>query len=257
MPTKLNIFTKISFVFILFLFGLQSCKKEQIQLKTIRSETLKISESISSDSTFIQVIEPYKNKLDKEVNEVLAYNLKNLDRNDGKWQSSLGNLFADMCLEEANPRFENLTQKKIDFALFNYGGIRQSIPQGEVKVIDIFRLMPFENMLVVAELKGEKAKALFEYFVESERAHPLSGVNLTFEGDSLRKIEINGKVLDIQKNYFVLTSDYLQKGGDHMDFFAEPVNLFNLDYKLRDAMIDFIKKQDTIQANLDDRIIQQ
>ncbi|MDZ7614651.1 MAG: 5'-nucleotidase C-terminal domain-containing protein [Flavobacteriaceae bacterium] len=40
--------------------------------------------------------------------------------------------------------------------MFNFGGIRQSIPKGDIKVIDVFQLMPFENMLVVAELSGEQ-----------------------------------------------------------------------------------------------------
>ena len=74
------------------------------------------------------------------------------------------------------------------------------------------------------------------------------------EGYSL---SINGVSFDKGRNYFVLTSDYLQSGGDKMDFFKNPVNLHKLDYKVRDAIIDYFKSKDTLESNLDGRFKKQ
>ncbi len=68
---------------------------------------------------------------------------------------------------------------------------------------------------------------------------------------------VNGKSIDPDQNYFVATSDYLQQGGDSMYFFSDPVNLYNIDYKLRNAIIDYFHKIDTIKAKQDNRFIKE
>lgn len=253
--TNLNNLIKNLLILILIAGNFSSCKKEQIQVKTIRSKTLSVDQKIPSDTTVLNFISPFQQTLDKEINEVLSYTPQVLTREDGKMQSSIGNIYADLCIERANPVFKKLTGKSIDLALFNYGGIRQSIPKGDIKVIDVFQLMPFENMLVVAELSGEQMEALFNFFEKEKSAHPISGVQLTFGNDSLTKILIQNKPFDKKKNYFVLTSDYLQQGGDHMVFLENPVKLHPLNYKIRDAIIDYLKDYDTIKSSLDNRII--
>jgi 5'-nucleotidase len=243
-------------LFLILIAGLiSSCKKEQIQVKTIRSKTIAVDQTFQPDSSILSLVLPSQETLDKEINEVISYTPQVLTREDGNLQSSIGNIYADLCLERANPVFKKLTGNSIDLALFNYGGIRQSIPKGDIKVIDVFQLMPFENMLVVAELRGEQMESLFNFFEKEKSAHPISGVQLTFSQDTLVQILVQNKPFDKKKNYFVLTSDYLQKGGDHMDFFDNPVKLVPLDYKIRDAIIDYLKKNDTIKASHDNRII--
>ncbi len=255
MHTNLNKIIKnylFSGLIILLLF---SCKNEQNQINTIKGSQIEIDDKIVQDPEILQFINPYKEELEKEVNEVLCYTPFDLTREDGNLQSTLGNIYADVCYNRANLVFNKLFNKNIDFVLFNYGGVRQSIPKGEIKVGDIFKLMPFENKFVVAELSGEKTKALFDYFEKNKSSHPISGVKLTFNNDKLHEILIQNKQFDITKNYFVLTSDYLQHGGDHMDFFKDPINLYNLNYKIRDAIIDYLKETDTLKSGLDSRII--
>jgi 5'-nucleotidase len=139
-------------------------------------------------------------------------------------------------------------------SFFNYCGVRQSIPKGDITVGEIFNLMPFENMLVVVELTGKKTRELFDYFEKHQQSHPFSGAKLTVHNKKIKSIEIQDEPFDLNKNYYVLTSDYLQHGGDHMDFFKDPVNLYNLDYEIRDAILDYLKETDTLKAELDDRI---
>ncbi len=252
-----NLYKKIRYQFILivFLSILFSCKNQQYKVDTIKSNQTTIDSKLSSDSTITQFIAPYRDKLHDEVNVILSYTPKTLTRDDGERQSSLGNIYADICYEKANAIFKTTNNKDIDLAMFNFGGVRQSVNKGDIKVKNIFNLMPFENMLVVVELDGKHTKELFKYFEEKQLAHPISNVNLVFNGEKLETITINGKPFDENKNYYVLTSDYLQHGGDRMNFFKNPVELYSLDYKVRDAILDYLKETDTIKSGLDNRII--
>ncbi|MEN8186749.1 MAG: 5'-nucleotidase [Bacteroidota bacterium] len=252
-----NLYKKLKYHFILlgFLSLLVSCRNQPYRIDTVKSGQTKIDSNLTSDPSITKFVEPYKDKLEKEVNVVLSYTSKTLTREDGELQSSLGNIYADICFQKANPKFKKIINKEIDMAMFNYGGVRQAINKGEIKVKDVFKLMPFENMLVVVELDGKQIKELFKYFEKEQKAHPLSGVNLGFNGEKLKKITIHDKPFDETKNYYVLTSDYLQHGGDHMDFFKNPVNLYSLNYKVRDALLDYMKEKDTVRIELDNRVI--
>ena len=44
-------------------------------------------------------------------------------------------------------------------------------------------------------------------------------------------------------------------GSYYSDFFKNPEKLIKLDYKIRDAIIDYFKKTDTLQTAIDHRVI--
>ncbi|MEQ6124865.1 5'-nucleotidase C-terminal domain-containing protein [Pseudotenacibaculum sp. MALMAid0570] len=241
----------------LFTLGLLlvSCKNEPQTLTKISGKTTLIDSLINQDSLIIKEYLPYKEKMITEVNKVLSYTTQNLVRTDGRLQSSLGNLIADLSFEKANELFEKQTGKKVDFAMSNYGGIRAGIWKGEVKVIHAFNLMPFDNTIVVVELTADKVRELFKYFITQNRAHPLSkNIQLTISKNTI-DIKINEKPIEDGKTYFVATSNYLQKGGDNMNFFAKPESLYDSNFLVRDAIVEYFKNQDTLRSKLDNRII--
>lgn len=241
----------ISFFAIILLVA---CKNEPPYIVKIEGKQLLVNEDINSKKEIKEYIKPYKEKVEKEMSTVLSYTPIELNRIDGELESSLGNLLADMCYQRANPVFNSRTGKNIDFAMFNYGGIRSGISQGNITVENAFNLMPFENTLVVVELTAEKIKELVNYLILAKRAHPISKqLNLAVKKNGYT-LKINSKTIDDTKTYFVLTSDYLQNGGDRMDFFKNPVNLYTLDYKVRNAIIDYFKETDTVKVKLDGRL---
>lgn len=245
---------KIYFPFLLF-FILLSCKDPNYRNTKIVGTTSEIDSTTIADSTYVKVIAPYREKMIKEVNTVLTYTSTDLVRTDGRMQSTLGNLMADLSYIKANPLFKKATGKDIDFALLNYGGIRSGVFTGNVTFRNAFQLMPFENTLVVVELTAEKVQELVNYFINNNRAHPLSKQVQLIISENEHSLKIHGKVFDKSKTYYVLTSDYLQSGGDRMDFFKNPVQLYKLDYKVRDAIVDYFKSVDTLHSTLDNRVI--
>lgn len=99
---------------------------------------------------------------------------------------------------------------------------------------------------------------MFEYLSKSEVAHPVAGMQLTLtEDNQIKTGRIQGKKVDLNKSYFIVTNDYLMDGGDHMNFFAIRESETYLDYKLRNVFIDYFKKHDTINPVRDERFIKQ
>ena len=233
-----------------------SCKEKNSELKMIRGKQIEINSELKADSEFLKEIQPYHDSLQGKINEVLCYNPRTLSRQETPLESSLGNFYADACFKAADSIFFKEKKEHLDFALFNYGGIRTSIPKGNVKVEDIFKLMPFENKLVIVELSGSMVQHLFNYLASRKQAHPISGMRVTLSNEKLTGIKIQGKNFDAKKNYWVLTHDYLQHGGDNMSFFTDPLSLFVTEYKVRDALIDNLKQMDTLKGALDNRFLQ-
>lgn len=251
----MNSLKKLGLAVIVILFWV-SCQNTSSSLSKISFETKAIDTILKQDSTIIKEFLPYKKKMTEEINSKLTYSPKNISKSDGVYQSSLGNLMADLMFEKSYELFKNKTGKELDFALSNSGGIRAEIEKGDVQVVHAFNIMPFENTLVVAELTKEKTEELFEYFIVKKRAHPLSKqVKITIgKGDNI-EILINGKLIEDGRTYYVATSNYLQKGGDNMNFFLNPESLYDTNYLIRDAITEYFASQDTLRAELDNRII--
>lgn len=248
---------KRSYYFLCFFLVFTSCKKTNTKrhLVKITAKNITVDSIVSSSKEIKDFVAPYKEKLTAEMQKVLSYAPKNFTGSDGKMQSSLGNLMADMCFDIANPIVKKKNNKSIDFVMFNHGGMRAAIPKGNVTKGRAFKLMPFENELVAVTLTGEKVMELVEYFIQHKRAHPLSkNIELTIKDDDY-SLKINGKPFDKNKTYTILTSDFLQGGGDKMVFFKNPKELIKLNYKVRDAIINYFEKTNILQATIDNRII--
>ena len=72
---------------------------------------------------------------------------------------------------------------------------------------------------------------------------------------SLKSLLINNEEFDSEKFYYVATTDYLLGGGDKMYFLAESKETTVLDYKMRDVLINYFKKIDTLKLSTDNRFI--
>ena len=235
-----------------------SCKTEKPGIAEISGERIPIDSTIKADPGIENFIRPYSAHINKTLDSILAYNPIDLDKNDGELNTAIGNLMADAVMEQANKIFKSRTGNSIDIVLLNHGGIRSTIPKGPVTSRTAYKIMPFENEVVIVEIKGEKVQDMLEYLKRNRTAHPLSGIEILVNKDyDLVHAKISGKDIELNENYFVATSDYLQQGGDNMVFLKDPINLYRLDYKLRNLFIDYFSVTDTLLTRRDNRYIMQ
>jgi len=194
----------------------------------------------TADSTALAIIAPYQNAIEEEMNEVLSYTKIELNKKGS--ESTLGNFVTDLCLNYADAHM----------CVMNNGGLRTTINKGPVTRGKLYQLMPFENELVVLELNKEDYLGLLEYICK-RGGEPFSGISITMTEDG--EILNHSESVDFSKGekIRVLTSDYLANGGDKMNFFQNKEQL-KVGMKLRDAIIDYCSKTDTLHVKLDGRL---
>ncbi|MGS2738283.1 5'-nucleotidase C-terminal domain-containing protein [Sinomicrobium sp. M5D2P17] len=237
-----------------------SCKRGDVvtepQISRIEGKEININDSITEDKTIDEFVKPFRKHIDEDLSAPLAYNPSDLSKTDGELNTAIGNLMADIVMEKSQPVFKKRTGKNIDAVLLNFGGIRATMSKGQVTARTAYEVMPFENAIVVLELTADKIQKLITYLAKAKTAHPVNGLQLTLDKDGkVKKFLIAGKPLDKSRHYYIATSDYLMNGGDNMNFFLDPVNTTPLDYRIRNAMIDYFTETDTIRTQQDNRFI--
>ena len=243
-------------IFLTIAFSI-SCKESPKVMTSIDGQQLIIDSSYASIDSIANFITPYHNHVNAVLDSTLAYAPFLISKTDGKYNTTAGNLMADIVLSQAGPIFKSRTGHTLNFVLLNHGGIRSVISKGKITAGTAYEVMPFENTVVVAELKGETILKMVDYLIKSKRAHPVAGIQIILnKNNTVHSIKIDGKPLDTSRNYYVATSDYLINGGDNMDFFSEAISKTETDYKIRNAMIDYFSKVDTVAPKVDLRYYQ-
>lgn len=246
------------FILVIIPIFFFSCQKTPVAVHKITGKQLNISDSITANTAITDFITPYKDHLNKVLDSPLAYSPKTLSLSyKDELNIAIGNLMADIIFEQANPVFKNRSGKDIDFVLLNYGGIRDIISKGNVTTRTAYEIMPFENNIVVVELTIEKIESMLNYLAAQKKPHPLSSqINIILNNKyELKKVTIHRQPPDKNKTYYVATSDYLMNLGDNMVFFSNPVSVTETGYLMRNAIIDYFKKTDTVTAVIDNRFI--
>jgi 5'-nucleotidase len=238
---------------ILITISLISCKDADLQLQEVSSSQTQIDSTLVVDSSIDEFIAPYRKNLEAQMDSTLTYSEKAMHKNDFKLNTPIGNLFAQAVRSQAGPIFKSRTNNEIDVIILNHGGIRAPLPQGRITMRNAYEIMPFENTIIVASLNTDQMNAMIDYLVEKKRAHPIDGLKIVLNTDgSLKNATINGSEIIAGRTYYVATNDYLYNGGDNMSFFAG-APMTDVDYKLRNAIIDYFIKVDTLKFERDDR----
>lgn len=204
------------------------------------------------DASITEVIAPYKEEMAKEMNSVIGEMAKMLTK--AQPESTLGNWVADLV----HKKCEDYIQQKIDFAVLNYGGLRiASIPKGPVTKGKIFELMPFDNMLVVLEIKGSDLPDLFNH-IAANGGWPVSKqIEMTGHRNKAVDLRINGRKVENDRVYTFATNDYIANGGDKCTFLKDKKQI-PTGVLFRDAILQYVQEQTKagkkLDANLSKRI---
>lgn len=242
------------FVIFITIVVFPGCRQAKSHLQKIDGQKLTISGKITPDDHLEAFISPFKTHLDSLLSEELCYAPRTMAKTESPYNTAIGNLLCDMVYTQVNPIFQSRTGHNIDVILLNYGGIRAGISRGPVTRKTAYEVMPFENTVEVLELTPERMEDLVAFLANSKRAHPFWGMEIHLDArGALQHYSIQGAPLNRDKTYYVATSNYLADLGDNMHFFQDPLSRKSMDYLVRNAMIDYFAKQDTLTTVKDNR----
>lgn len=223
------------------------------------TETL-VDSAVPNDESVDKMLEAYSPKV-RALDEVVG-KLKGDLRKGGVGAGSLGNFVTNGIRAEASRKLG----KPIVLAITNAGGLRKSvITEGDLRLREIFELLPFENALVAFDLTGAQVLDLLRVVVL--RGDAQSGARVKYKLNSEKKPELDTarlliggleKEIDPTAIYTVISTDYLLNvtGGDYA-VLKQARNVRPVGLTMRDAMTQFVKAETAagreIKASLDGR----
>ena len=193
-----------------------------------------VSTQVATDPVAETTIVPYRERVDKTMNEVIGQAPVALEK--GEMESSLGNFVADLTRTQTMAVYG----KPIDMGAITSGALRNPIDQGPVTVGDIFELMPFENEMMVLTLSGKTVQQMFD-FAAARKILSVSNATFTVQNGKPLNILIGGKPFDPAKTYTLAISDYLANGGDNMGFLKDALKVEKASLLARDAIMNEVK----------------
>ncbi len=134
----------------------------------------------------------------------------------------IGEAKREFLSAEFRPLIEQamLDQLKADFTFMNAGGVRDRLPKGTILARHIWNIMPFDNRMMTARVKGSQVPA------------------------ALR----NGKPVDPAKNYLIALPDYnATNAGQVKSLGIASIRFEETDLYLRDVIIEWVRKQKILQ----------
>lgn len=235
--------TKIAPALFLLLItvGCRSLQPVAVQDSRLNPVNSDIGQSHSIDS----IIEPYRIEYNIEMQDTIGYS--GCDMVKGRPEGQLSNLLADMTLAYVKEKGFDA-----DVALLNIGSIRTSLNAGPIVRSEIFEIMPFDNMLVIASLTKEQMDQLVTTII-AKGGDPISGLRIKPDGSWELTSKHDGPL------YNVVLTDYVYNGGDNYGVFNEVKEHTDIPVLIRDAWIEYVlkhyPKSDPACGQTDKRIV--
>jgi 2',3'-cyclic-nucleotide 2'-phosphodiesterase (5'-nucleotidase family) len=235
---------------LLILLGYSTIQAQISLKKATRMEVDKRYDP-AVDASMQKKMDTYTAQLEKVVSRKIGFCSLYMDAKSP--ESYLSNFLSDQLLLKAR----ELDPQGADFAVLNMGSIRAPLYPGDLTVGDIYRVMPFENELVILELKASDVLSLFENLAK-KGGEGVSNVKLEITNAKMANLLIGGLPLEKDRLYRVATMDYLADGNSGMVAFRNAVRCLATGLKVRDVYIGQIEKLTAkgleVSAELDERI---
>ncbi|MDY5999455.1 MAG: 5'-nucleotidase C-terminal domain-containing protein, partial [Candidatus Limisoma sp.] len=204
---------------------------------TPKSEIIAINSRLDSrsDGSVERFLKPYTVEVDKLSAVVIGRSEAEYPNGE---MNPLSNWVADKIMEIG----KTLTDRKIDFAVGNKGGVRRPLTVGDVTMGQMLTMLPFENYVTVIELTGKDVAEAFNSMAARDGDAVSAGVSAKMKDRHAYDISINGEPLDPERTYVVATIDYLANGGDNMKAFTRGKQIATSQVQLKFNVIDIIKE---------------
>ncbi|WP_240541104.1 bifunctional metallophosphatase/5'-nucleotidase [Bifidobacterium colobi] len=219
------------------------------------------------------------NKVVGKVSADITTAFKDGQRDDRGSESTLGNLVADSLLDSLS----SADRGGAEIGVVNPGGLRAELcktgdnekcslaTNGDITYAQANAVLPFLNNLWTTTLTGAQFKEALEQqwqtttdgttpsrpYLQLGLSH---NVSYTYDpnaaqGHHITSVTVNGKPLDLKKNYRIGSFSFLLQGGDNFRVFAQGADTRDSGLVDRDAWIEYLGKNKPVAPRYDRRAV--
>lgn len=185
------------------------------------------------DTVTAAILRPYQNAVDS----IRAIAVGTAPREFVHGSPAIVNLVSDVVMGYGQRLAGG---RHVDMAVMNRGGIRCGIPAGPVTKGLVMQMLPFDNRIVLLELKGSDLTEALGVMAGRRGDGVSANVRATFDAESRKLLTatVDGQPIDPERTYLIATIDYLASGGDYMKPFTRGTVVGQSDRVLYDDWIE-------------------
>ena len=198
------------------------------------------------------VVAEYQARMDDAIKQIVGYTEVPLDGERAQVRSretNLGNAITDAMRLVSGA----------EIALQNAGGIRASIPAGEISLEHVMQVEPFGNEVATVELTGAQLLEILQRSIAAEKPFggflQVSGLNITAEDGVITEVLVGDEALNEGESYLVATNAFLLEGGDGYETFTEGRNPYYVGTRLDTAFVQYLGEHGSIAPQVEGRIV--
>ncbi len=186
------------------------------------------------DPAIEAIIAPYRTEVNALNSAKVAKTARYLD----KASPDLLNFASDFVALRGRQLADN-----VDFAILNKGGLRNSLPAGDIAEGQVITLMPFFNRIQVLDILGKSLLAAFDVMARAGGNGVSAEVEAIFDPSTKKctEVKLHGKTIDPEATYRIATIDYLAQGGDYMEPLRDGTLVGESHQYLFEDMLDYLK----------------
>lgn len=185
-------------------------------------------------------------------------------RGEAQLQVKVGVAQGEFIGERDKVRFEQtnlgqlilraqMARTQADFAVMSGGGIRTSLPQGDLTYKDLLQVQPFGNQVTSVTLKGSEVA---RYLAVVANIKPDSGgfaqfanISLVADGSEVSEIKINGEPLQANKVYRMATNSFNAAGGDGYPRIDQHAGFVNTGFIDAEVLKQYVSEHSPLKAS--------
>ena len=226
-----------------------------------------IDASIQEDPVFAAKLQEFAAPVEEMKSNIVGQAAVDLDgerEHVRTRETNLGDLVTDTILWKT-------ASDGTQIAIQNGGGIRSTIPAGDVSLGKILEVLPFGNQIVDMDLTGQQVWDALENGVSQVegvkgRFPQVSGLRFVWDptqppGSRIVDVQVGNKdtgytPLDLNATYRVAVNDFMSHGGDGYDMLTQGTNVYRTGVLLSDTLMEYFQTSSPVSAETEGRIVE-
>lgn len=225
-----------------------------------------LTNTTAQDAEVQALVDAWRGPFEEFAAEVIGVTENELDQTTcQQGDCLLGQVMADAMLEYRLNQTVGLPARP-DFAFINAGGVRATIDAGEITRGEVLTSFPFGNAIVELTLTGAQLWDILEGAVSrinQNNGRPITSwfqisdnIEILYNpdrqpGEILRRVTIGGELIEEDRQYRVVTLDFLAGGGDN--FFTPTRDFVILDTQ-DEVLVGYIRAKTPLTNSLQARV---